>query len=111
MKTFLTVIACAAGILCFTPTADAGYRRTIVGYDSRGNAIVQVTWEADHLDFPRTIYDRRTYSTSVKRDPSTLYYPPSTYYPYYTPVNRAPAPEREPYSAYSTYNQESENSD
>jgi hypothetical protein len=98
-------------MLCLAPTADAGYRRTIVGYDSRGNPIVQVTWEADHLTQPRTIYNnsRQTYSTSGRRDSSTMYYPPTIYYPYYTPVHRAP--EREPYSAYSTYDPERENSD
>jgi hypothetical protein len=111
MKTFLTIIACAAGMLLLAPTADAGYRRTIVGYDLRGNPIIQVTWEADQLDFPRTIYDRRTYSTSARRDPSTVYYPPTIYYPYYTPAYGTPAPAREPYSAYSTYDQDRENSD
>jgi hypothetical protein len=111
MKTLLTAIACALGMLCLAPTANAGYRRTIVGYDLRGNAIIQVTWEADQLDFPRTIYDRRTYSTSGRRDPSTVYYPPTLYYPYYTPAYRTPVPEREPYSASSTYDQERENSD
>jgi len=112
MKTILTVIACAAGMLWFAPPADAGYRRTIVGYDSRGNAIMQVTWEADHLDYPRTMMnDRRTYPTSWRREPSTVYYPPTIYYPYYTPAYRAPTPEREPYSASSTYDQDRENSD
>jgi hypothetical protein len=98
-------------MLCLAPAATAGYRRTIVGYDSRGNAIIQVTWEADQLDFPRTVFDRRTYPTSWRRDSSTLYYPPTLYYPYYTPAYRAPAAEGAPYSASSTYDQHSQDSD
>ena len=83
MKTLLTLLACALGMLAFMPTADAGYRRTIMGYDSRGNPIIRVVWVADHLDYPRTVYDRRTYPTSGRRDPSS-YYSPYYYWPSYT---------------------------
>jgi hypothetical protein len=88
MKAILILVAWALGILACTPTADAAYRRTIMGYDSRGNAIIRVVWVADHLDFPRTVYDRRTYPTSGRRDAAS-FDPPY----YYSP----------PYTAYSSY--------
>jgi hypothetical protein len=93
MKTLLILVACALGGLTFTPTADAAYRRTVMGYDSRGNPIIRVVWVADHLDFPRTVYDRRTYPTSGRRDPGTIY-PPYSYSSY----NFSPS-----YTAYTAY--------
>jgi hypothetical protein len=94
MKKFLIILTCVLGTLTLIPTADAGYRRTIVGYDSRGNPIIRVVWAADHLDYPRTIYDRRTYPTGLRRDQETLVpsYPSLTYtYPAY-PVYVTPEP-------------------
>jgi hypothetical protein len=84
MKKILILAACALG-LCFAPSADAGYRRTIMGYDSHGNPIIRVTWEADHTN-PYAYANRRTYATSGRRDPATIFFPPTMYYPYYTPV-------------------------
>jgi hypothetical protein len=80
MKKILLPLTCALGLLALAPSAQAEYRRTIMGYDSRGNPIIRVIWVADHLTYPRTIYarsvyDRRTYPTSLRRDPWTLVVP------------------------------------
>jgi hypothetical protein len=101
MKKICITLAFALGILAFTPSADAGYRRTVVGYDSRGNAIIRVVWVADHLDYPRTIYDRRTYPTSLRRDPESYTdnplpsLPGYRVYPVYDPAYSAYRPELE----------------
>lgn len=106
MKKILILLACALGALTLVPTADAGYRRTIMGYDSRGNPIYKVVWVADHLDYPRTVYDRRTYPTSVNRDPDTLlpwYASPSLDYLYLAPPSYTPSPNYETTTNYEPY--------
>lgn len=91
MKKILIILSCALGALIVVPSADAGYRRTIVGYDSKGKPIIQVVWVADHLDYPRTVFDRRTYPTSGRRDLTPLYRTPAP----------APSYPAYPYPAYS----------
>jgi hypothetical protein len=106
MKKFLILLTCVLGALTVVPSADAGYRRTVMGYDSRGNPIYKVVWVADHLDYPRTVYDRRTYSTSVRRDPSTLlpwYASPSLDYVYPAAPSYTPAPTYETSANYESY--------
>lgn len=83
-KTILIALACAFAALTVVPSADAGYQRTVVGYDSKGNPIIRVTWVADHLDYPRTMFDRRTYPTSGRRDFSPAYIYPARPAPVYT---------------------------
>jgi hypothetical protein len=72
MKKLLILLACSLGLLTLVPSADAGYRRTIIGYDLSGRPIIRVVWVADHVDYPRTVFDRRTYPTSLRKDPDTL---------------------------------------
>lgn len=88
MKKILSIMACVMGILTLTPSTHAAYQRSIMGYDSRGNPIIRVIWVADHLDYPRFYYDRRTYPTSGRRNWTPLNTPSS-----YTPT----------YSAYDAY--------
>ena len=78
MKRLLIILGCALTALIVAPTAHAGYRRTIVGYDSKARPIIRVVWVADHLDFPRTVSQRRSYPTSGRRDIAELYAPGST---------------------------------
>lgn len=85
MKKRLIAAACALGMLGLAIPADAGYRRTIMGYDSRGNPIIRVTWVADHTD-PYAYAHRRTYPASGQDDPATVFYPPTLYRPYYVPA-------------------------
>jgi hypothetical protein len=83
MKKILITLACALGTLTLIPTAEAGYRRTVMGYDLRGNPIIRVVWVADHLDYPRFYFNRRTYPTSWKKDwpppPQGYVVPPERY--------------------------------
>ncbi len=80
MKTLLTSLVCAFGMMALASSADAAYWRTIMGHDSRGNPIYRVTWVADYLVYAQLNDGRRTYRTSVRRDPaSTPTYTRPTY--------------------------------